>query len=159
MKAVITAAVVLAALVTLVNVAINLTGMHENPLVFGPGFIVIAALLNLAAVFWALKANAGEAGYGRQLGNGALIGVIAGALIFLSAFVLLTYVFPDSLAEMTAGTLEFLEGAGQPQEAIDKQAAAMEQMTPVTQAMGGTIGTFFTSLLGAAIMGIFLRKK
>ncbi len=159
MKAVITAGVILAVLVTVVSAVITLAGMHENPLVVGMGFLVIAIILNLGLLFWALKSNAGEAGYGRQLGNGALLGLVAGTLIFLSSFVLLTYVFPDYLAEMTAGTLEFMEGSGVPQETLDKQAAAMEQMTPVTQALNGAIGTFFTSLVGAAIMGIFLRKK
>jgi hypothetical protein len=159
MKAVITASVVLAVLVTLVSIVIAATGLHENPMVVGPGFILVAIVINLGAVFWALKSNAAEAGYGRQLGNGALIGIIAGVVIFLASFVLLTYVFPDYIAEMRAGTLEFMEGAGVPQDKLDQQAAAMEAMTPATQALNGTLGTFFTSLVGAAILAIFLRKK
>jgi hypothetical protein len=35
----------------------------------------------------------------------------------------------------------------------------MENMTPVTLAVNGMMGTFFTSLISAAIIGIFQRKK
>ena len=159
MKAVITASVVLAVLVTLVSFVIHLTGLHENPAVAGAGFLVIVIAINLGVVFWALKSNAAEAGYGKQLGNGALIGVIAGTLVFLSSFVMLSYVFPDSIAEMSAATLEVMEGSGMPQETVDLQAAAMENMTPVTLAVNGMMGTFFTSLISAAIIGVFQRKK
>lgn len=32
-------------------------------------------------------------------------------------------------------------------------------MTPTNQALSGLMGTFFTSLIAGAIIGIFLRKK
>lgn len=159
MKTIITASVVLAVLVTLVSIVIAATGLHENPLVSGVGFIVIAIVLNLGVLFWALRSTAAENSYGKQVGNGALIGLIAGVLIFLGSYVLLTYVFPDYIAEMSAGALEFMEGAGMPQETIDLQAAALAQATPANQALNGAIGAFFTSLVGAAILGFFLRKK
>jgi hypothetical protein len=60
---------------------------------------------------------------------------------------------------MRAGTLEFMEAAGVPQDRLDKQAQMMEQLTPMTQAMNGAIGTFFTSLVAAAMIGIWVRKK
>jgi hypothetical protein len=36
---------------------------------------------------------------------------------------------------------------------------ALEEMTPVSLARPGLLGTLFTSLIAGAIIGIFLRKK
>ena len=44
-------------------------------------------------------------------------------------------------------------------EQIDQQMQAIEAATPVSAAMQGAIGTLITSLVVAAIGGIFLRKR
>jgi len=151
--------VVLALAVFVLGVLIAVTGLHTNPLAGGAASIGVAILINIVVVFLALKQTSGENPYGKQLLNGALIGVIGGILIFLSSWLLLAVVFPDYLDEMRAGYTEWIEASGLPEAQMQKQLEAMENATPVSQSVPGLIGTFFTSLIVGAIVAIFQRKK
>jgi hypothetical protein len=68
-------------------------------------------------------------------------------------------VFPDYYDELKVGYLEFFENAGIPDDRIEKQMQALEAATPVKSAAQGAFGTIITSIVVAAIAGIFLRKK
>ncbi len=103
MNVVIKWSVVLAGVVAVFSLLIAVSGLHESPMVGGLGFVVVAILINLAAVFMALRETKHENAYGKQLLNGVLIGAIAGGLVFLSSWVMLSVVFPDYLDEMKAG--------------------------------------------------------
>ena len=159
MNAVVKWSIVLAGLVTVLSLVIGISGLHKNALVGGVLSIGIAILFNLGTVFMALKETATESSYGKQLLNGVSIGLIAGVLIFLSSWLLLTVIFPEYLDEMRAGYIDWLQAAGLPEEQMQQQIATMEATTPVSQSLAGLMGTFFTSLIAAAIIGIFLRKK
>jgi hypothetical protein len=107
--------------------------MHEsNPVVGGLLFIALAIVFNVGCVFWGLKQTASQNGYLQQLLAAAGIGLVAGVLIFVFSFLMLTVLMPDYLEQ---------------------------SKSPVGEATGGLIGTFFTSLIVGAIVGIFLRKK
>ena len=110
-------------------------------------------------MFLALRQTARDNTYFQQLLNGVLIGAIAGVLIFLSSWLMLSVVFPNYLEEAREGTIAFLESVEVPDAQLDAQIEKLEQMTPLSQAVPGLIGTFFTSLFLAAIVGIFQRKK
>jgi hypothetical protein len=159
MSVVIKWSVILTVLVAIVSVIINVAGLHKSPVAGGLGFIVLALLINLGVIALALKETAARNAYGAQLMNGVLIGLVAGVLILLTSWLLTTVIFPDTLEEMKEGYIAFFESAGLPADQVATQIEALEQQTPFRQALNGLIGTFFTSAIGAAIIGIFLRRK
>jgi len=63
------------------------------------------------------------------------------------------------LEEMRAGYEEWIRAMGLPEEQLQQQLAAMEETTPARQSAAGFVGTFFTSLVAGAIVGIFVRKR
>ena len=65
----------------------------------------------------------------------------------------------DYLEEMKTMQIASLEQWNLPEDAMDKQIAKIEAVTPVSSSMQGMIGTFFTSLIIGAIVAIFKRKK
>jgi hypothetical protein len=158
MNTVIKASVALVVVVMVISLAMYFTGMHENALIGGLGSLVLLIGANIAIVFWALNQTAAENGYGRQLGNAALIGLVGGILVFLGSMLLLT-VLPDYLEEMKTMQIASLEQFNLPEDRMDAQIAKIEAITPVKSSMQGMIGTFVTSLIIGAIIAIFKRKK
>jgi len=158
MNSVVKASVALVIVVMLISVLMYVTGMHENALIGGLGSLVLLIGATVAIVFWGLKQTAGENGYLRQLGNAALIGLLGGVLVFLGSMLLLT-VLPDYLEEVKTMQVASLEQWNLPEDAMDKQIAKIEAVTPVSSSMQGMIGTFVTSLIVGAIVAIFQRKK
>ncbi len=150
---------ILAVLVTILSLVIGMTGLHTNPIAGGLLTIGIAIIMNLAVVFMALREKAAENAYGAQLINGLLIGLVGGILIFVSSWTILTFVFPNYLSEMAAGYREFLTSAGIPADQVETQVEAIASSTPASQSLSGLIGTLFTSVIGGALIGIFVRRK
>jgi L-cystine uptake protein TcyP (sodium:dicarboxylate symporter family) len=151
--------VILAVLVTALTVVLKLSGLHANPIAGGVAAIGIAIVLNLVVVYMALRQTASESTYGKQVLSGVLIGLIGGALIFLSSWLLLAVVFPDYLEELREGYVAWLESTGMPEGQLQQQIEQMDRATPLRQSVPGFIGTLATSIVAAAIIGIFLRKK
>jgi len=159
MNAVIKAGVALAVLVWIVSVIWAVAGLHQmNPMV-GFVFLVVVIVLNAGCIFWALKQTAAENGYGKQLLNVVVFGLIAGVLICALSMLNLTVLFPNYLEEEGTVLIEFIEGAGLPEEALQGRLEQIEARTPFRQSINGLIGTFVTSLIVGAIVAIFARKK
>ena len=158
MREVVKGSVGLAVLVFVFTAVVILSGI-TNPIVSAIIFLVGAIGLNIAAVWWVLAKTAPESGYGKQLVNATLVGLIAGVLIFGSSLLTLTLIFPDHLDEVVASNIELLELSKLPDEIKQAQIEKLEATTPMSQAQGGLIGTFFTSLIVGAIVAIFKRKK
>lgn len=158
MKSVITASIVLVTVVMAVSLLLYVTGLHSQPMVGGVGSLLVVIGANITVVFWALKQTAGENGYMRQLGNGALVGIVGGTLVFVASMVLLATI-PNYLSEMQAAQISALEQWELPEDALAEQIAKIEAITPAVSSMQGTIGTFFTSLITGAIVAIFQRRK
>jgi hypothetical protein len=159
MAAVLKASVALTVLIALLTIVLAVTGLHKNPIVGGLGGIAVAILFNIGCVLWCLKQTASENGYGKQFLNGLFIGVIAGALIFIVSWVMLTVVFPHYLAEVQQANIELLRSAGMPDEQLQARVASIEAATPVSQSLAGLVGTLVTSVIAGAIIAIFRRKK
>ncbi len=158
MNVILKASVTLAALVAGLSVAIAITGLHGNPITGGLLFIGLSVLMNVVIVVWALQQTAAGNSYGGQLLNGVWIGLIAGSLIFLFSWSLLTVLFPDYLAEMKAGYVEWVESRDLSAPEIERQMSAIDSMTPLSQAIPGFLGTFATSVLAAAMVGAIQRR-
>ena len=158
MQSVIKASVALVIAVMVISVLMYVTGLHQNALIGGLGSLVLVIGANIGVVFWALKQTAGENGYLRQLGNGVLIGIIGGVLVFLGSMALLTAI-PDYLEDMKEMQIVSLENWNLDEDVMEEQIAKIDAATPVSSSMQGLIGTFFTSLIVGAIVAIFKRKK
>ena len=150
-------AVILGVGVILLSTLTIATGMHTNVALQQALFLGAAIGMNVAVIIWALRGNAAENGYAAQLGISALVGLIAGVIIFIGSYVLTTVVFPDALSETADAMLPLLEQAGMSEEQIDARMAKME--SPVSNALPGLIGTFVTSLVVGAVVAIFFRRK
>ncbi len=158
MRSVIKASVALVIAVMVISVLMYVTGLHQNALIGGLGSLVLVISANVGAVFWALKQTAAENGYLRQLGNGVLIGIIGGVLVFLGSMALLTAI-PDYLEDMKEMQIVSIENSNMAEDKMEKMIAKIDAITPVSSSMQGLIGTFFTSLIVGAIVAIFQRKK
>lgn len=79
-------------------------------------------------------------------------------LVFLGSMALMM-ALPDYLEDVKTAQIVSLEAFNLPEDKVDKQITKIEAITPVSSAMQGMIGTFFTSLIVGAIVAIFKRKK
>ena len=160
MKNLVKAAVTLAVLVAVLSVVIALVGLHRtSPMLAQVAFFVPVVILNIGCVVWGLKGTAATSGYVRQVGNGILIGVIAGVLIFGFSLLMLTVLMPGYLDEMKQATIEWLQTADVADETRQKQIVTVEGTTATSQSIAGLFGTLATSLVAAVIAAIFLRRK
>jgi hypothetical protein len=159
MNAVIKAGVALAVLVEILSVIWAVAGLHQMNPIFGFVLLVVFIVLNVGCIYWALKQTAAENGYGKQLLNVVVFGLIAGVLIFAFSMLNLSVLFPNYLEEEATVLIEFIEGAGLPEDAMQARLEQIEARTPVRQSISGLIGTFVTSLIVGAIVAVFMRKK
>lgn len=150
---------VLAVCVTALNVVLILSGLHENPFVGGIGALLVYIVLNIVIVILALMQTRGENGYGKQLTKAVVVGIAAGAAIFVSSYLTMAVVFPNALEETKQGFIALVESTGLPEAQLEAQRAQIDKMTPLGEALKGMIGTFATSLIVGAIAAIFLRRK
>ncbi len=98
-------------------------------------------------------------GYGKQLLQGLLIGLVAGVLILVFSWVNLSVLFPDYLEQSKTATIEWLESMNLPEQQLEAQVAQIEGQSVTGQAVSGLIGTVITSLIVGAVIAIFVRKK
>jgi hypothetical protein len=159
MNPVIKASLILVAAVAVVQLGMAAAGFHENPIVAGLVSLVVFIGINIGAVVWALKQTAADSAYGKQLMNGAVIGLLGGVMIMAFSFLMLTFIFPNYIQEARDAAIAFYEGSGMSEAQIDAAVVKLDAMTPANQALQGAVGTFGTSVIVAAIAGIFLRKK
>ncbi len=160
MNAVLKAGIGLAVIVEIITVIGIASGMLlANRLVAELVLLVIFFGLTGVAIFWGLGQTAAESGYGKQLLNALLIGLVAGVLIFAFSMLNLTVLFPDYLAESKTASIEVMENMSMPEQRLEAQVAKIEAQTVAGQARSGAIGTIVRSLFLGAIIAIFKRRK
>ncbi len=159
MSVAVRASLILVALVSLLSIAIQVTGLNANFLASQFVFLVGAIALNVAIVIWALTRTATTAGYGGQVANAATIGLLGGVLIIVTSWILLSFVFPDALDQMRSGAIDFMDSQNMAPEEYQKQMEVLGAATPMSQSLPGGFGTFFTSLVTGAVFGFFKRRK
>lgn len=91
--------------------------------------------------------------------TGALIGVLGGVLILVFSMLMLTLLFPDYVEESKRATVAWIESSGVPESMMQAQIEKIEGTTAWSQSLAGFIATCVTSVIAAALVGIFLRKK
>ena len=158
MQAAVKWGVILALAVTGINTVWVLAGLHTSPL-SAFGYLGVVIVLDIVAVVLALKASASENSYLNQLLGGLVVGMVGGVGIFLTSFLMLSFVFPDMIPEQIAGFTAYYESL--PLDDAQKQALIepLKDVTPLNSSFQGAIGTLATSLIVGAIAAIFLRRK
>ena len=160
MNAVLKAGIGLAVIVEIITVIGIASGMLlANRLVAELVLMVIFFGLTGVAIFWGLGQSVAESGYGKQLLNALLIGLVAGVLIFAFSMLNLAVLFPDYLAESKTASIEVIENMSIPEQRLEAQVAKIEAQTVAGQARSGAIGTIVTSLFLGAIIAIVKRRK
>ena len=72
---------------------------------------------------------------------------------------MLTVLFPGYLEESKRATVAWIESSGVPESMMQAQIESVEGTTAWSQSLAGFVATCITSVIAAAIVGIFLRKK
>lgn len=147
--------VVLGVIVGAMGFALAILGLHTSE-VAPARFVIAAVIINVVIVVLATRRTAPYSNWGRQVRNGLVLGVVAAAIIFLSSWVMTAVVFPDYYAEFAAAARERAVAAGLSAAAIE-EAEALASGTPVGSAFSGALGTVITSVVVAAITGVFKR--
>ena len=160
MNSVIKSSLLLAAIIAVVSLVFTFSGIQvSNPFLGGMIFVVVAILANVGCLFWGLKGTAAESGYGKQLLNSLIFGVVAGVLIFCVSMLITSVLAPDNFDQGKTAMIEAMEGMNMPEVALAKQIDAIEATTPMGESIKGLIGTILTSLFFGAIISIFKRRK
>ena len=122
-------------------------------------FLVIAIAINVATVVTCLRETASERSWAGQLRSGLVLGLVGSLLVFAGSWFVSAVAFPDYFGEMAEGYREAYVSMGMSQEAVDEAVAGIAGASPVRSALEGVVGTMVTSLVAAAIAGIWLRKE
>lgn len=131
-------------------------GLHQNPLM-PTLFVIVVFILNIVLIYIALKEMAATSTWGKQVVNGLTLGVIAGVIAFLSSLLMTEVVFTNYYDELLTAQRNLIVNAGLPQEVVEAQLQALDQVTPMASAFQGFLGSVLTSLIASAIIGIFQR--
>jgi hypothetical protein len=160
MKTIIRGGILLGILVTIWTYIFGMTGMHRS-LAGAMLFPIIATVIELAVLFWALRRTAAEGrGWFGQVSAGTLLAFVGGCLILATSYLYVTQVHPTYLAEVREAGIAAMRSAGMDEATIQQQQAAQEKFsTPMAQAVFGFLGTVISGFILSATLGIFLRSK
>jgi hypothetical protein len=112
-------------------------GWYKDPQLANLFFFVIA--IEATCLMWGLRQTAREGkAYRDQIVAGTMMAIVGGVIIVCASLVFTMVVFPD---------------------AMDALRASDASATPMSQAMGGFLGTLVTGILTSAIVGIRVRGR
>jgi len=122
-------------------------------------FLPLAIGVNVGCVFMALKETAAENTYGKQFLFGIVIGIIGGALIFATSYMMYTTILTAHLNFAMDQATDQILAQGLPEEQEQQQLSFIQGAMPMLAAVPGLIGTFVTSAVAGAIVAFFKRKQ
>jgi hypothetical protein len=112
-------------------------GWYKDPALANLFFFVV--LIEIAGLLWGLRQTAKQGKpYRDQIVAGTLMSIIAGVIIVCSSLVFTMVAFPEALASF---------------QAADPSA------TPMSQAMGGFLGTLITGILASSVIALWVRRR
>ncbi len=158
MNVVVKAGVVLGVAVGLFSQVYGATGLYRNPSL-GFVFPVVATLIELGVLIWALRQTSAVKRYWGQVGTGTLVALAGGVLVIVGSLAF-TSMYPDYKEIQLAATADGWRDAGMSEQQIEQQlpiAAAM--MGPVPSALMGFVMTILTGFVLSLIIAAFARKK
>jgi len=150
--------VILGGAVAVLSLVFGLVGWHriyEMSFVF----LAIAILINVTTVVLCLRERASSESWLGQVKNGLVVGLVGSVIIFVTSWLVTTVVFPDYFTAMADGYREAYANMGLSEDEVADLVAATAATSPVRSAFDGVVGTMATSLVVAAIAGVWLRNK
>ncbi|MCY3860196.1 MAG: DUF4199 family protein [Gammaproteobacteria bacterium] len=148
---------VLGVIVAALGFILGISGLHTNEM--APlGFVIVATIINVLIVVLAVRRLAPASNWVQQVGNGLVLGLVAAVIVFLGSWLMTAVILPDYYAEFAEAARARVVAAGVAAEEIEA-AVAMATGTPVGSAFQGAVGTVITSVVVAAITGIFNRAE
>ena len=110
-------------------------GWYRDPVTARLFFFVV--LIEIAGLLWGLRQTAREGRtFSGQVVAGTMMAIIAGVVIIAASLVFTMAVFPEALERMRADD---------------------PSTTPMSQALGGFMGTLITGILASALIAIRVR--
>ena len=110
-------------------------GWYREPSTSRLFFFVI--VIEVAGLLWGLRQTAREGRtYSMQVVAGTMMAIIAGVVIIVSSLLFTMVVFPDAMTQMRADD---------------------PTTTPMSQALGGFMGTLITGIVASAAIAIRVR--
>lgn len=150
--------ILLGILVEVWTAVVILAHWHTDPVMMLLFFLVIP--LQIVIVVLALRREAANATYGRQVVNGTVVSAIAAVIIFAGSWLLTTAVFPSYFSDLRAAGEALLAKAGQtPEQIADAMAKNAAMYDPVQNALTGAIATVVTGFVVSLVAAAFLRRK
>ncbi|MCY4129410.1 MAG: DUF4199 family protein [Gammaproteobacteria bacterium] len=146
---------VLGVIVAALGFVLGMLGLHTNEMA-PMSFVIVVIIINALIVVLAVRRLASTSNWVQQVRNGLVLGLVAAAIVFLGSWLMTAIVFPNYYAEFAEAARARAVAEGMTAEEI---VAAVELVTgtPVGSAFQGALGTVITSVVVAAIAGIFNR--
>lgn len=111
-------------------------GWYRDPALANLFFVVV--LIEIVGLVWGLRQTAKQGKpYRDQIVAGTLMSIIAGVIIVCSSLVFTMVAFPEALVSFQA---------------------ADPSVTPMSQAMGGFLGTLITGILASSVIALWVRR-
>jgi hypothetical protein len=134
-------------------------GVYKNPSLSWV-FPLVATVIELGVVVWALRQTAAVKRYWGQVGTGTLVAVVGGAIIIVFSLLFTTVLFPDYKDAALAATADGWRDAGMSEDQIRQQLPAVEFMVkPLPNAVIGFVMTILTGFVSSLIVAAFVRRK
>lgn len=132
-------------------------GWHADMVMQAMFWLVI--VIEGGFLFWGLRMTAKEGrSYGGQVVAGLVMSCVAGAIVFVGSYLIVTVIFPEYFTEVQTAGREALVASGMAETEIDAQMQAMASMqTPLMNSLSGALGTILTGLILSAIIGAFVK--
>ena len=146
---------VLGIIVAALGFVLGMLGLHTNEM--APiSFVIVVIIINALIVVLAVRRLASTSNWVQQVRNGLVLGLVAAAIVFLGSWLMTAIVFPNYYVELAEAARARAVAEGMTAEEV---VAAVELVTgtPVGSAFQGALGTVITSVVVAAIAGIFNR--
>jgi len=127
------------------------------------GYITYAILIG--GIFLAIRQyrdslNGGFISYGRAVGYGVLVALLAGIISSLFTFLLYQFIDPNLIGKLLLESEEKLLESGMPESQLDM---AMEMnrkiFTPTFLSLMGILGQTFMGLVFSLVLAVFLKKE
>ncbi len=158
MNVAIKAGVILAVAVSLVSAIWLGSGLYQNQ-ALGAVPIVIFIALTVGVIVWALRQTAAESGYGKQVLNALMIGIVAAVGITFLSWVMQSFVFTEAMEFTRQFQLDQLETQNLPDDQYEAAIKVLDVVTsPFVSALIGGIFTVITSFVTGLIVGFFQRR-
>ncbi len=132
---------------------------------FDSGLGYISYLILIAGLYLSIRnyrdqLNGGFITYGRSVGYGVLVALMAGIISSVFVFVLYSYIDPSTIDKMLIEAETKMEEQNLPPEQFEMAMKINQQMfTPLVISIMSIIGYAFMGLVFSLVLSVFLKKE